>query len=571
MNLHPFPPERKVGVIYQVDGSVAEVTLFSATKLPRTHFGEYLGRGEVGEFLIVDVGGIGVFGRLVSVSASKSSIGVAGRTDSNTPVEGRLQLLSTLKLDGHTVRGIVKYPRVGDLVYAASANVVMAVIGATDLNSQPNLALGRLSVNDSVVVAVPLDRLFGRHLAIVGATGSGKSWTLGHIAESVGRLGGKILLIDATGEFQTLGKSAQHLAFGNVEDEPSGTKLVGIPHFMMRETDRNAFLNPSAGSQVPKLREAVRSLRLAEAISSDNNAKTDDKSIISDGLLNKSGTVIADYQGARSRYFEMIEHPQAPFNFRLLADQVMNECIWPTSKYDPRKFGGPNDGELSYVSSLVSRLNDLLQINEIMDVISPSTQQANALEEIDAWFEDKSSHILRISLRNLTFANHLREIVVNIIGQTLLSRARKSLFKNIPLVVAIDEAHHFFNVSVGDEFSSTTLNAFESIAKEGRKYGLTVCVATQRPADLPAGVLSQVGMTIVHRLSDGRDRQRVEQAAAELDHSATKLLPGLVPGEAVLMGVDFPVPISVRIQRPVAPPSSDGPRYSTGWTKASNV
>lgn len=76
-------------------------------------------------------------------------------------------------------------------------------------------------------------------------------------------------------------------------------------------------------------------------------------------------------------------------------------------------------------------------------------------------------------------------------------------------------------------------------------------------------MLSQVGMTIVHGLADRRDRQRVEQAAAELDHPATKLLPSLVPGEAILMGVEFPVPVSVRIQKPVAPPASDGPSYDS--------
>lgn len=200
-----------------------------------------------------------------------------------------------------------------------------------------------------------------------------------------------------------------------------------------------------------------------------------------------------------------------------------------------------------------------------MGVISSSESTENAVDVIRDWVEDPMEHVLRISLKNLTFANNLREIVVNIIGQALLAEARGNKFKERPVVVAIDEAHQFFDVTVGDDFASTRLNAFDSIAKEGRKYGLTVCVATQRPGDLPAGVLSQVGMTIVHRLADGRDRQRVEQAAAELDHSATKLLPGLVPGEAILMGVDFPVPVSVKMRKPVSPPASDGPKYSN-WT-----
>ena len=564
MDAHPFSPERRIGHVYQVEGSFADVAFTAANRLPRTHFGEYLGRGEVGEFVVIDVGGIATFGRLLRVGTP------AGRAEDlvreperKVAVEGRVQLLSTLELSGQSTRGIARYPKVGDVVFAASSEAILCVIGATPDPGVSVLRLGRLSVDESVPVDVPLSRLFGRHLAVVGATGSGKSWTLGHLSESVSALNGKMILIDATGEFRTLGDRARHLAFGSTADEPLGTTPVGIPHYMMRESDRNAFLNPSAGSQLPKLREAVRTLRLARAVASDKSRDSAHTPLaIMNGPVRKSGGSIQNYQSAVQKYIGIVENAHSPFNFRALADQVQYECIWPTGQgAQSASFGGVNNTELGYVSSLVSRINDLLQIPEIMNVIDPPAGVANVIQEMGAWLEDPNSHLLRISLRNLTFANHLREIVVNILGQTLLGWARLDKFRATPLVVAVDEAHQFFDVTVGDEFASTHLNAFDAIAKEGRKYGLTVCVATQRPGDLPAGVLSQVGMTIVHRLADGRDRQRVEQAAAELDHSATKLLPGLVPGEAILMGVDFPVPVSVRIQKPVSPPASDGPNY----------
>lgn len=562
MKLHPFTPERQIGVIYQVEGSFADVTFSAATKLPRSHYGEYLGRGEVGEFVLIDVGGTAAFGRLLRVGSMSNNLDTLTQKDSRVAVEGRIQLLSTLHLDGKAIRGILKYPKVGDPVYAASAEAILSVLqgGATDRNTQ--LVLGRLSVDDTVEVAVPLARLFGRHLAIVGATGSGKSWTLGHLAESVGRIGGKLILIDATGEFHTLGANAKHLAFGSLSGEPSGTTLVGIPHHLMRETDRSAFINPSSGTQLPKLREAIRSLRLAHAINTDNSAIAEHKAIVdSEGTIKKAGLKIASLGSATRAYGAAIEDSHAPFDLKLLARQIQWECVWPTDRNNPAQYGGLDYTQIGYVSTLVSRINDLVQTAEVMEVIDSPTGTDDALTEIEEWLDDADAHLLRISLRNLTYANHLREIIVNILGQTLLTRARNNELKKIPLVVAIDEAHQFFDVTVGDEFSSARLSAFDSIAKEGRKYGLTVCMATQRPGDLPAGVLSQVGMTIVHRLADGRDRQRVEQAAAELDHSATRLLPGLVPGEAILMGVDFPVPVSVRMQAPVAPPASDGPRY----------
>jgi uncharacterized protein len=564
MRLHPFSPERQLGHVYQVEGSFAEVMFTAANKLPRAHFGEYLGRGEVGEFVVLDVGGIGIFGRLLRVGTPPNNANdVVVGNDQRVPVVGSIQLLSTIELSGNTTRGIAKYPKVGDAVYAASSEVILSVIGARDDAGIATLRLGRLSIDESVPVVVPLSRLFGRHLAVVGATGSGKSWTLGHLAESVAALRGKMILIDATGEFRTLGDRATHIAFGSSDGEPDSATVVGIPHYLMRESDRNAFLNPSSGTQLPKLREAVRSLRLAYAITHDQSATEEHRRIVKpDGQIIKSQGSRALYQSALTRYVDAVEGPGSPFNFRLLAIQVQNECIWPTGQAAAAsQFGGPNNNDLGYVSSLISRINDLHQIGEIMGVIDPPPEVGNVIDQMRDWLDSASENVLRISLKNLTFANHLREIVVNILGQTLLAWARDGAYREAPLVVTIDEAHQFFDVTVGDEFASTHLNAFDGIAKEGRKYGLTVCVATQRPGDLPAGVLSQVGMTIVHRLADGRDRQRVEQAAAELDHSATRLLPGLVPGEAILMGVDFPVPVSVRVQRPISPPASEGPKY----------
>ena len=571
MRLHPFTPERQIGVVQQVEGLFADVTFSAATKLPRAHFGERLARGEVGEFVVIDVGGAAAFGRLLRVGAMTNSIESLTDESRRVTVDGRIQLLSTLQLSGRATRGVLKYPRVGDPVYAASTEAILTVLDSTVTDSAASVALGRLSVDESVEVGVPLGRLFGRHLAIVGATGSGKSWTLAHLAEAVDGHRGKMILIDATGEYHTLGERARHLAFGSTCDEPPGTVLVGIPHHMMRETDRNAFLSPSSGTQLPKLRDAIRSLRLAHAIKTETHPDAAHLALIGeDGTIQKAGREIAEYGRAARAYTTTMEDPHAPFDLRAVARQIQWECVWPTTSKAVGCYGDLNYQEIGYVSTLVSRINDLVQTPEVMGVIDPSKGTEDALAAIAAWLGDPKAHLLRLSLRNLTFANHLREIVVNIIGRALLERARNNEFRTVPLVVAIDEAHQFFDVTVGDEFANTRLNAFDAIAKEGRKYGLTVCVATQRPGDLPVGVLSQVGMTIVHRLADGRDRQRVEQAAAELDHSATRLLPGLVPGEAILMGVDFPVPVSVRIPPPTARPASDGPRYEN-WGEQSTA
>ncbi len=109
------------------------------------------------------------------------------------------------------------------------------------------------------------------------------------------------------------------------------------------------------------------------------------------------------------------------------------------------------------------------------------------------------------------------------------------------------------------------LDAFELIAKEGRKYGLNICLATQRPRDLSEGVLSQMGTLIVHRLTNDRDREVVERACGEIDRAASAFLPNLRPGEAAIIGTDFPIPLTIQIHEPATKPKSDGPKFQEHW------
>jgi uncharacterized protein len=87
------------------------------------------------------------------------------------------------------------------------------------------------------------------------------------------------------------------------------------------------------------------------------------------------------------------------------------------------------------------------------------------------------------------------------------------LFRTRPVIAVLDEAHQFLGTTVGDEYASVKLESFGIVAKEGRKYGLTAIMATQRPRDIPHDVLSQLGTLIVHRLTNDEDRHAVGHVA----------------------------------------------------------
>ena len=132
-------------------------------------------------------------------------------------------------------------------------------------------------------------------------------------------------------------------------------------------------------------------------------------------------------------------------------------------------------------------------------------------------------------------------------------------------MVIVDEAHNFLGRKIGTEDYASRLDAFELIAKEGRKYGLNICLVSQRPRDITEGVLSQMGTLIVHRLTNDQDRAVVERACGEIDRAASAFLPNLRPGEAAIIGTDFPIPLTIQIHEPDTKPRSDGPKYQQYW------
>jgi len=192
--------------------------------------------------------------------------------------------------------------------------------------------------------------------------------------------------------------------------------------------------------------------------------------------------------------------------------------------------GGYNESERSYCISLVTRIEDMVQSVELAPVLQPAKERALS-KAIDQFLGDSAQRVLRVSLKYLSFTHNTREIVANAIGRHLLVQARDNAFKSQPLLIFLDEAHQFLDKQLGDENTRYPLDAFDLIAKEGRKYGLTICIATQRPRDIPEGVLSQMGTLVVHRLINDRDREVVERASGEIDKSAAEFLPTLAPGK----------------------------------------
>jgi len=258
-----------------------------------------------------------------------------------------------------------------------------------------------------------------------------------------------------------------------------------------------------------------------------------------------------------------LDDPAQEFDVKKLNAQLLQECAYPDANFgkDISKWGDVSN-DYTYCLSLMSRISSVLTSSAfscVFDSLAP------VLTTDFGDFVANDKRLLRVCLSGIAYEFKAREIVANVIGRHLLNMARDGKFADSPVVVIVDEAHNFLGRQIGGEDAVSRLDAFELIAKEGRKFGLNICLTTQRPRDITEGVLSQMGTLIVHRLTNDRDREVVERACGEIDRSASAFLPNLRPGEAAIIGADFPIPLTIQIFPPDARPKSDGPDYQKCW------
>lgn len=557
----PFEPDREIGQVIEVQQATIGVNLPKAARPAQRRFGHRVPGGEVGEYVLIDVGDVAVLGRITRVrTTERDRMAVADlQRTTNQPIvpAGIVQPISTIELDtARHVIGISRYPRIGDRVYSAHPSFLswMVALDTASRESTAVIALGTLANNADVRVTAAPETVFGRHCAILGSTGAGKSWTAARLVEELMRLGIRTILLDATGEYHRLaGENVLHLCIGVKKDRPDSCHQVSLPYHALHEMDLFALLKPAPGAQQPRLREAIRSLRLAKVLGEENR-------LVTNGCIVKAEKPRQPFEDALREHIGSVSDPMGPFDFTRLGEQVHNECIWPTAKSGSPSFGQINQQDVGYCSSLVMRIEAAASSTELSPVFDPLTKNI-LFPTVDKFLDSEKYALLRLSLAHVPASQDAREVVVNAIGRHLLRAARNGQFLQRPLVVVLDEAHNFLEHAIGDDADPFPLDAFELIAKEGRKYGLLLCLATQRARDLPEGVVSQVGTFLLHRVANDRDRDLLERSGGDLERDALGALPLLTPGELIGMGIGFPIPLRIRVTAPSAPPDSSGPAF----------
>lgn len=559
--------ELKVGVISSIFAQVAKVNLMYAGELSGSYLdGNRYGKGEVGEILLIEGQQSIVLGRLIEVKLperDRSEVSEEHRGKYKVDSIGIIQLLGTVDPSSLRIEsGIKYYPRLGDKVYSTPLDFISLIPELINKDLEEThgtigISLGTISGGISSFINVDPDKLFGRHCAILGATGGGKSWTTSKIIEECSKYkNAKVIIIDATSEYRSFrSEHCSHYHLGDPLNKHEESVEFRIPPTDFVESDFIAMFDPSGKVQGPKLKEAIKSLRLVKL----------DPTIATNGILIKKNQPKINYRRAMRTgdNSKLVDNPSQPFDVSKLVPQIVQECCYDGGE---DSWGNTLNNDIGYCSSLLTRILAVTHSNSLKSVFQED-HQISTLGDILESFLAGEQRVLRLCLSNVSYEFFAREILANVIGRKLLTLARMEKFRKKPLLAIVDEAHNFLGKRVGSEEHSIKLDAFEIIAKEGRKYGLNICLTTQRPRDITEGVLSQIGTLLVHRLTNDKDREVVERACGEIDKSAASFLPSLKQGEIALVGVDFPIPMTIQIGKPTYPPESDSPGYKNIWSK----
>ncbi|XXT21524.1 ATP-binding protein [Sorangium sp. So ce429] len=518
-------PDLRFGTVREVDG--ASVTVLAET-LSQKHSGiEYA--VELGSFVLLA-------SKQTDIIATVAAIRMQEVTERGDQSERKLvtcTLVGFLRNGMKFERGIERYPTVGSPAHLLTADALNAMFA---MNEQ-TLDIGERCQRGGGKEQVLIDKLFGRHTAVLGTSGAGKSWTVASLLQSaMGRLPHtRLVFLDLHDEyrsafpesFQRLGRSVRHI--------PS-TKLR-IPHWCLNADEIEAlFLSreSTAANQSALLKTVIRELR----VPAGRDAGLSDNEISVDTPVYFSFHSFLE----RLRYYD--------------AEMV------PGAKQNAEK-QGQWYGKLS---NMVTRMESRFEDPRYKFLFSNAASNELEFDKIlsDLFGADGSVQMTILDLSGLP--SEVLSVIVGVLCRLAFEYKYWDKDPNLlPLALVLEEAHNYLP-RADDARHRICLDRVERIAKEGRKYGVNMIVVSQRPSEVSETVLSQCGNFVVLRLTNPSDQAYVRRLLPDFLAVAVDMLPYLRTGEAVISGEAVEIPTRVRVTPPEPPPRSNDVRYREAWT-----
>lgn len=440
----------------------------------------------------------------------------------------RLLPLGEVTADGQFVRGIGRFPPLETPVYMAEGGQLEAMF---DSVRRHGLHIGRLSQRQELRVFADPTLLFNRHLAILGQSGSGKSWSVSSLLQRTVKLMPKahIVLLDLHGEYGWRDADGRfHSAFPGDIVRHIDARNLEIPYWLLTYAELVDLLvdhtDPNASLQISFMREVLHTLR-----------KKHNQDLAIDRLSVDSPV-----------YFSLKELYQ---HFKQANEQ----------QFDFGKTKGPLFGAFD---EFLVRFQSMFNDSRYDFLFRPRKRtKSSDLEDLLRDFIGLGEPKRQVTVIDLSPVPHdVRPTVSAQIGRLAFEfNYWNPLRREFPILLVCEEAHQYIPRE-SDKQHYGSRRAMERIAKEGRKYGVGLCVVSQRPTELSETVLSQCSNFICLRTTNPQDQEYIRKLMPEGEQDLADVLTTLRRGEALAVGEAIPLPTRVTLYPPdPAPASSDAP------------
>jgi DNA helicase HerA-like ATPase len=475
---------------------------------------------QIGGLVRIDAPGARVFG-LVNSLRIEEIISPLGKGERRL-VE--IQLIGEIVLPKHGAsvrfqRGVSAYPGLGAHIYAATAAELRMVYARPDAAS---VAIGTIHQDCELPAYIMTDETLGKHFAVLGTTGSGKSCATALLLRAIlsEHPCGHVVMIDPHNEYWS--------AFGDAA-EVIRPDTLELPYWLL-DFEETAAVMVSKGSDSAESEATILKWAIVEA----------KRKFTGPDELTDHYTVdtLVPY-----RIGDLVK----------LIDNAMGELDKPDSTVPYKR--------------LMARI-EALRADRRLDFMFGAPFVQDNMVEILARLMRIPTYGKPITLLDISgLPAEIVDVVVSLLCRTLFDfsvwtprdQAR-------PVLLVCEEAHRYAPENPEEGFAPTK-RALARIAKEGRKYGIGLCLVSQRPSELSTAILSQCNTLFAMRMSNDRDYEFVKRAMPESAHGLLGALPALRTQEAIAVGEGVSVPMRMRFDDmdDAERPASGTARFAQKW------
>lgn len=431
----------------------------------------------------------------------------------------------------------------------------IGTIFADAIADTDKFTFARLAADRGIPVSVNGNKFFNKHIAIVGSTGSGKSHTVAKILQNATQA--------KSGEYEGLNNS--HIVIFDIHSEyhaafPDAhyidiSSLV-LPYWMLSSEELvELFIDTEANDH--------------------NQRNTFKKAVINSRRKHYTG----DPADKEKIHFDS----PLMFDIRDVLKEAneINNYVYDTGevyasgakKGQPKTTQGSLYGKLTnFIDRLENRINDH-RLNFLLGEASRNITFEQTLKQLLGYGE-KKSNVTIIDLSGIPF--EVLSITVSLISRILfdygyyykrmrcLANPGVPVNNDVPLLLVYEEAHKYVPNSSLSRYRASK-QSIERIAKEGRKYGVTLLLSSQRPSEISETIFSQCNNFLALRLTNPNDQNYVKRLLPDGEASLVEKLPSLRVGECLLVGDAVAIPSVVRIDTCEHKPASNDIPYFDLW------